>query len=485
VKDDILGTVPHPLRPHAIAAPTLAAAAYTALVCASLALFLYEIPIQLTDSFNHLLNVQGQSFGSIVRSYFFQDGYFRPFWWMETKAIFEASGGRYHLWFRGLHAVQTCVLVVLVVALLRPRTWTDAALVPLALAILIGSHTFNGLVQEAFPLNHYELAVIACVATALIAQANHRWWSDMAAVALFIVASFTVESGLLVAVVAVGAWLVGMRGLSGRGIVLIAALFVGYFVLRVAYLGSNPPGLIERSSGFGFQVLGPDALVARFAGNPLPFYAYNVITTALSVLFGEPRGGVFGFTKAFASGETNVRIWSSVVASTLGTLAIVLYARHRAAAWRARYLDAGDRLVLLFVIVLGGNAVMSYAYTKDVIAATAGVFFSCAVFVAVRDLVGRMQRMVPRRRVAALALLGLLVVTWAHRSAGGYVALRGAAYRNRVEWADPEDWLRTQDIDVARPEERALMLRLQGDALFHQPAVVPLKPGVRRLLEFD
>jgi hypothetical protein len=76
--------VTHPLTPRSTAAPALVVSAYTALVCVSLALFLYDIPIQLSDSFNHLLNVQGQSLGSIVRSYFFQDGYFRPVWWMET-----------------------------------------------------------------------------------------------------------------------------------------------------------------------------------------------------------------------------------------------------------------------------------------------------------------------------------------------------------------------------------------------------------------
>ncbi len=30
-----------------------------------------------------------------------------------------------------------------------------------------------------------------------------------------------------------------------------------------------------------------------FGGNPLPFYAYNVVASALTILAGEPRDGVF------------------------------------------------------------------------------------------------------------------------------------------------------------------------------------------------
>ena len=50
---------------------------------------------------------------------------------------------------------------------------------------------------------------------------------------------------------------------------------------------------MERASGFGFRVLDPPELADRFGGNPLPFYAYNIASSVLSVLLSEPRGGVY------------------------------------------------------------------------------------------------------------------------------------------------------------------------------------------------
>ena len=127
----------------------------------------------------------------------------------------------------------------------------------------------------------------------------------------------------------------------------------------------------------------------------------------------------------------------------------------------------------------------SYAYTKDVIAATAGVFFAGAAFVSVRDLINRAGAVGAGSQYTALLMLVVLAITWSYRAAGSYAGLRAAAYRNRVAWVSPDDWLKEQEIDVVRPEERSLMLRLQGDALFHQPAAVPLVPALRGRLEFD
>ncbi len=52
----------------------------------------------------------------------------------------------------------------------------------------------------------------------------------------------------------------------------------------------------------------------------------------------------------------------------------------------ARTFSHGDRLVILFVVVLAANAAISFGYTKDIIMSPAGLFQAAAVFVAVRDL---------------------------------------------------------------------------------------------------
>lgn len=474
-----------PRRRFLLPGPVLLAGLYTALVALSLALYLLDTPIQLTDSFNHLLNVQGRPLSELLWSYVAQPGYFRPLWWAETKMVFDLSRGSYHEWFRGLHAAQTSLLVALAVWLMRPRTWSDLSVLPLALSVLVGLHTFAGLVREAFPVNHYQLATIACVGAALLARAPYRWWSDPAAALLFVLAAGTVESGLLVAVVVAGAYLVGERGISRRGAALVAGLFIGYFVLRLGYIGSGPPGLGERSSGFGFSVLDPPELTARFGDNAAPFYAYNVGATLLTVLFTEPRGGVFRYTHALLEGRPTLPMLAAAASSVLATATIAWFVWARRRAWRTGRLDADDRLVLLAAGVLAGSAVMSYAYTKDVIAATAGVFYACAVFVAVRHLAGLVGRSAGFRRTAGIALLALLSLGWAYRLAGSYAGLRSAAYANRVEWVDPGPWLADQGIVVTTPEALALLRVLRDRAVSGDPRVAPMAPRLQYLMDFD
>jgi hypothetical protein len=385
--------------------------------------------------------VQQLSLGQIMRSYFFQDVYVRPFWWAGAKIVFELSGGHYYQWFRGLHALQACVLIALVVALLRPRTWLDAALVPLTLSVLIGMHTLNGTIREAFPVNHYLFAVIGCVTAAHLAGANHRRWSDAAAVIVFICSALTVESGLLVCVVTVGAYLAGQRGVSGRGVLAVAACFVLYFVLRLTYFGSYPPNLLERSSGFGFGVSSPEELVARFGGN--------------------------------------------VVSSALGTGFMVAYAWRRRHEWLARRFDRDDQIVLIFAAVLIGNACVSYAYTKDVIVAPAGVFYACALFAVTRYFVRAVPAWRAVSRWSTVALLAVLALTWAHRAAGAYAGLRSMAFQDRTEWVTADEWVAREEIDVSTDRDRSLMLQVQGDMLYRHPAPPPPSDAVVRLLNFD
>jgi hypothetical protein len=100
------------------------------------------------------------------------------------------------------------------------------------------------------------------------------------------------RTGVLVGVVFIAAWMVGARGVSRRGIAAQFVLLAGYFYLRFVALDVGAPGLQERSSGFGFSSRDPSDLVASFSGNPLPFYAYNVVSSVLTVFIGEPREAI-------------------------------------------------------------------------------------------------------------------------------------------------------------------------------------------------
>ena len=90
---------------------------------------------------------------------------------------------------------------------LRVRTVADLCAAAFALTVVVGLHTFRSTVQEAFPINHFlEIAVIALVDAEPVAGAPTARSSISLALVTFVVASLTLESGLLVWVVAVTAW---------------------------------------------------------------------------------------------------------------------------------------------------------------------------------------------------------------------------------------------------------------------------------------
>ena len=454
---------------------------YALLVGCALGHFLLGIPVQFTDSFGNMLKLSA-TWTDLLQGEFTQRGYLRPFLWAGLKLVFDASGGDYFTWFRGVHVVQVLALVLLFVALVRPRTLLDAAVLPFGLAVLFGMHTFAGTIREAFPINTFMTVLIFCFGAAMLALMSHRWWNDVLAMLLFVTAALTVETGLLVWVICVGATLVGARGISRAGVLGLVALLAAYFYVRFALLGVGSPGLVERSSGFGFSVLDPEALVARFGANPFWFYLYNVVTSAVSVLVSEPTAGVFRVTSAVARGDGDLSMLLNLIATTSVTLAIGVFAWRRRHAWLSRRFERDDQLVALFGMVLIANAVISYPYTKDVIMSPAGAFFAVAGFVAVRNILVWLPRSVPPR-VAMSAVVGTALVsgTWAVRIVGTHLNLRTAAHVERNEWVYAEGSMAAEGIAL-NAAEMGLLRRLHDEAVFMHPPPPPLDPPFRRLL---
>jgi hypothetical protein len=452
-------------------------AAYVMALAASLALghFLLGLPIQVSDSFGHMLQLT-KSWQSLIVERFSQEGFLRPAMWLEMKIVYELADGNYTRWFRATHVVQVVTLTGLFIALIRPRTWRDVACVPLALAVLFGVHTFVGTVAEAFPINTYMTMLLLCVTTAVIALRPHAWWSDAAAAVLFVIAALTVETGLLVWVIVAGAALLGARGVSRTGVVLVTALLGAYFFVRFIVFDVGLPGLVERSSGFGFRVLDPPELIARFGDHPLLFYAYNVMASMLSVLFSEPTGGVFWLTRRLASGAVPPFMIVNVIASTGVVLLLAAFAAARWRQWLARRFDDDDRLVLLFAIVLAANAVIGYPYTKDVIMSPAGVFLAAATFGAARWLLAEtaIAPMHGARAIAIVAAVAIVSSTWSFRVMGLHARLRRAAVVERLDWAYIDSEIAAGRIRAEDEQSRTLLNTLQDDALVRRPAPPPL-----------
>lgn len=443
------------------------AATYGVIVALGLGYFLLGVSLQVSDCLGNLLQVSAAPLWDIVKSNFTGKGFLRPFLWAQLKIFYEISNGHYYLTFRTFHVLQVVVLLLLFVRVLRVRTACDMAVLPLATAVLVGIHTCAGTVNEAFPINTFMTILVCCLAAVNLSYSRGGRWVDWAAVGLFVYALLTVESGLLVWVCLVTGYLVGVRGVSRRAVITVTALTVLYFVLRFGPLGVGSPAMSERSSGFGFSVREPDELIGMFGGRPWLFYAYNVVCSVATVLFSEPRAGVWEFTRSIVRADTPTWMTINVVSSVLATALMIRFTATRARKWLRCEFDHHDRLFIVFVAMLLANAVISFPYTKDVIVSPAGVFYAIAVFVAVRDvLLGFGRPGVPIPATAAVsALLLVTSAAWTVRAAGLHYNLRQVAFVQRNDWAQVDEWLTSQGIAPKNPEGRALVDRLRADAL--------------------
>jgi hypothetical protein len=442
--------------------------------------WLLAIPVQLSDSFTEFTSVQGRSLGQVIAAEFYNGTYFRPFRRALIKLVFDVSAGHYYLAFRGFQALQLVVLLLLVARMLRVRSAPGLLSLPLALAVLVGIHTFAGAVREGLPINHFLTILICCAAAVNIAQATRTVATDVAAIALLIAAALTIESGLLVWAIFVVCYAVGYRGVSRRALIAATACVALYFMVRFVVIGGAAPGLNERSAGFGFSVLDPDDLVRRFGSNPLPFYAYNVLCAISTVLFAEPRGGVWVFVRELLVGR--LEPWQVVnVATSAGTtLLLARFVLSRVRDWRSGDIGEADRFLILFLTILPLNALFAAAYEKDVIMSPAGLFYAAAAYFVFRELLAGTH--IP----VAPVLVLLVSIGWSIRFIGIHDSLRARALSVQDEWAYYDDWARQQPNDIQlNAEEQAIRQHLYDDAVLRAPRVPQLSlGGVDRFFDF-
>jgi hypothetical protein len=212
-----------------------------------------------------------------------------------------------------------------------------------------------------------------------------------------------------------------------------------------------------------FEVLDPSELERRFGDRLIVFYAYNVVSSALSVLASEPQSGVFVTTGAWLNDRMTAGLaltfLSSLVTTGLIAVAAMIVLR------RYRTSDVSDRLILLFAVVLAANATLSYAYTKDDIMSVSGIFYGLAVYASIRLL---LARVVPTQRLVAVTLTTILLATgaaWSVRSLGIHHVARTYAFKTRNDWASqPGNWKRSGRWPNDE-RSRQLITTLRNDAL--------------------
>ena len=442
---------------------------------AGVAYFLIRMPYQISDDLEHMLIAQSQSAWDILVTRYATVESMRPAMWLTQNAVFElAPGGRYFATFKAVHVAELTATFLLFVRLLRVRTAVDFIALPLALVVLVGMHTFSVTIREGYPVNHFLTVLLCCMVVANLADLRPHWSHDVAAVLTCAYALFTIETGIIVWVCLVTAHAARWRGISAKGVIAATAIVLAYLVVRFAVLDVGTRTLGVTSSGYGFSVRNTGELAALFGAAPWKFYIYNVISAALTVLFSEPRAGVFQFTQFVLRGD--VPAWSlvNVVVSTMATVLIAVNLIPRLRRWRQWTFERDDVLLVMFVAVLGANSAISYPYLKEVVMSPAGMFYAIALYIAVRDLLDRMR---PQTSAAALWVavpLFVLSTGWSLRAVTLAQTLRSSAFVNRNDWAAAEerqDEVRAQWRQRHRDAER--LVRQLRDEVVHTPVPQP------------
>ena len=434
-------------------------------IACGFAFFLARIPVQVSDSLGNLVAVNSATWPELLRDQFWSRAFFRPLLLAQTKALLDLSAGQYFLAFRTFQVLQVFAALWLFVRILRIRSAGELVAGMVAVTVVAGSHTFAGMIREAYPLNNYMTVALCClVVIDLLAREQARWYTDVLAVACFVLALGTIETGLIVWGCLFVGRLVGWRGVSLPGCAVATAILLAYFGFRFTVLDVGMPDLMERASGYGFARLEPQQLTERFGRSPYPFYLYNVGSSIATVLFSEPRAGVWIFLRALQSDEALPWMWVNVIASTSATALVLWYAF--AQRWRVnpRTWSHGQRLVVLAAAVLVANAGISFPYTKDQIMSLGGVLFAAAFFAAAAWRV----ETAPRAVLAAAATAVLLFVAsaaWSWRIVGLQHNLVHTAFTQRNDWAYTDLWIASHADAMQHPGNVRLVNGLYEDAI--------------------
>ena len=441
--------------------PRAAAWVLTALFAIAVSASVFRIPIQVSDSVEILETVDRSP--SVVAA--FSQGLYasrtmlRPMRQTVTKMLLEAAhaiGDRYNLVFRGFHAAAAALLICLFTYVARPRDWTAVASLCFAMLVLTGLHTFGGMMREAYPINHFLLIAIYCLATFAIAESRGGIIADVAACILFAVASLTLESGLVVLAIGIATYLSGVRGISRGALVAMTVLAVGYVVLRVPALHMIGNTVGERQTGFGTEMLSTSDLRARFGSTPWLLYAYTIACSLLTVPVSQPIAGQWTAFAPWDPLAPPLFFLNDIGTSLVATGVVVWYmCRHvgaglKVVAYKQKRRHWRDPAPLTMLAVLADSAVLSYAYAKNEIMSAAGVFYALVVYFAVRELIDVLVRLKPDptdsvgsptgsvgsafRRTISLVLVLLVSSAWAWRAMGLQYRLQRGAFEARSEW---------------------------------------------------
>lgn len=444
-------------------------------IALSIAHSVYRVPIQVSDSLDAILLSRhaDSTLTLLADTARASETTLRPWRYVQARwlsSLAESTGVSYHFVFRGTHAALAVLLVGLLAWIADPRRWSDVAALAFGLTVLIGLHTFDAMMREAFPVNHYAEVAAASLFVMGAALRPPRASRQLAAIVLLAGGMLLIESSVLVWLVIVACAAVGLPGIRLR--TAIAATLVLVVLLTVRFsLGISSPGVGSHNTGWGAVVLSGEEAQTRFGNNPLPLYAYNVIGGALSLLASEPRFGVYQLLYSRVVGYVSPVIIINIVSSLLTTAGIAWCC---AAGLRRlpRRWDDETRTLAVSATVIIVSAGLCVTYIKDDILSTAGVFYAVMALITARWLAERkLAEVSVATAVAGTALILIASCAWAFRAVGTHYELTRTAFTTRNDWVLKS----TRDLaggDRATTADVGLTQKIRAESL-RQPVASP------------
>ena len=223
------------------------------------------------------------------------------------------------------------------------------------------------------------------------------------------------------------------------------------------------PSLTERSSGYLLEVLEPEELERRFGSQPLWFYAYNVLASVGSVLFAEPRSGVFETVSAWLN-DRPLRRELLLVATSVVTTGLI--------AWTAV-------LHVVATATVGGHGALHHCFRRGPCRQCGTIFRlhkgrnherrrrllrACGIRRHTRPC-DEYRCARPAQLAVGALLVGALATGWSVRAAGVHYVLRSQAIKHQIDWVELLGRWHRENRWPTDPAEERLILRLHADAV--------------------
>jgi len=382
---------------------------------------------------------------------------YRPLFMLSIKAFIETIGTTIWL-YQALVLLQFGVVLATIVWLCRPSGRQRALAACLAVSVfcaLPGTRILFGF----WPLNQHSgaLVLVLCAAALAFREQTRRFDWVLGLIAL--AAMFGLELGLLLAPVIVILWLARAPGVSWRGAASVLVATGIYLAIRLGLGSDHGLPASHNEIGFGFTMLTPAQISTRFGSPPVLLWMYNAASTLSSVLFSEPRDGVFSFAESLLAHDMESWRWFHVGLSALTSAMILVGLCLRSSR------SSHDRLLVvlgLTLLVFGSG--LGFLYTRDRIALSAGVGYALLMYVAAASL----MEWRPAHgwiRTAARGALIVLAAGWVVRGGELFFQLRDTAWDYHLEWT-----ARFNEKGGVTEERTELFKALQQEALSRTPA---------------